>query len=93
MFDKQAAKINLLKERVVEVKKKLATKKEERKANEVLLVHKEEELEKAQTKVEQLGGELTRLYEEVQSLRSQLEQVMVTVAKAVSSFKPRRKLL
>ena len=93
MFDKQAAKINLLKERVVEVNKKLATKKEERKANEVLLVHKEDELEKARTKVEQLGGELTRLCEEVQSLRSQLEQVMVTVAKAVSSFKPRRKLL
>ena len=43
----------------MEAEKKLATKEEELKANEVELVAKVEELEKAQVKVGQLGGELT----------------------------------
>ena len=51
MSNKQAAKINLLKERMVEEEKKLAAKEEELKANEVELVAKAEELEKARTEV------------------------------------------
>ena len=55
---------------MVKAEKKLAAKEEELKSNEVELMAKVEELEKAQTKVEQLGGELTRFHEEVRSLRS-----------------------
>ena len=51
MSNKRVAKVNLLKERVVELKKKLATKEKELKANEVQLVAKGKELEKAQTEV------------------------------------------
>ena len=47
LSDKCAAKINLLKERVVEVEKKLKVKEEELKANEVEFVAKAEELEKS----------------------------------------------
>ena len=47
---------------------------------------KEEELEKARTEVRQLGGELTRLCEEVSSMRSQLEQAKALTAKVVSEF-------
>ena len=65
LFDKWAVKINLLKECVVEVEKKLVAKKEELKANKVQLVAKVKELKKARTEVRQLGGELTRLREEV----------------------------
>ena len=67
-MDKQAAKINLLKERVVEAKKKLVVKEEELKANKVELVAKAKKLKKAWTKVAQFRGELTRLCEEVPSL-------------------------
>ena len=69
LSDKRAAKINLLKERVVVVEKKLAAKEEKLKADEVEFVAKAEELEKAWTEARNLGGELTRFHEEVWSLR------------------------
>ena len=56
LSDKQAANIKLLKESVGEMEKKLVAKHKELKANEVELVAKVEELEKAQTKVAQLRG-------------------------------------
>ena len=86
LSDKQAAKINLLKERVVEAENKLVAKKEELKANEVELVAKAEESEKAWTKVAQPGGELTRLHKEVPSLRAQLDQAKTAAAQAVFEF-------
>ena len=86
LFDKLGAKVNLLKQQVIEAEKKLAAKKEELKANEVELVGKVEKLEKAWAEVRQRGGERTRLYEEVRSLRPQLEQVKAATAKAVSEF-------
>ena len=48
-MDRQAATIKLLKQHVEEAKKKLAAKEEKLKANEVELVAKVEELEKART--------------------------------------------
>ena len=56
LLDKWVAKINLLKEHVVEAEKKLVAKEEELQANEVELVAKVKELEKAQTKATQLRG-------------------------------------
>ena len=55
LSDKRVAKINLLKEHMVEAEKKLAAKEEELEANKVELVAKVEELEKARTEVAQLG--------------------------------------
>ena len=48
--------INLLKKGVVQAEKKLGAKEEELKANEVELVAKAGELEKARIEVVQLGG-------------------------------------
>ena len=76
LSDKWATNIKLLRVHVEEKAKKLAAKEEKLKANEVELVAKVEELEKAQAEVAQLGGELARSREaaaEVPSLRAQLE--------------------
>ena len=86
LSDERAAKINLLKRRVVEAEKKLVATEEELKANKVELVAKVEDLEKAWTEVGQLGGGLTKLRKEVPSLRSQLDQAKVAAAKAISKF-------
>ena len=47
---------------------------------------KAEELKKARTNVAQLGGKLTRLREEVPSLRPQLDQARTAATLAVSEF-------
>ena len=86
LLDKRAAKINLLKECVVEVEKKLAAKEEELKTNEVELVAKVKELKKAQTEVAQLGGELNKLREEAPLLKAQLDQERTTTTQAISEF-------
>ena len=44
------------------------------------------ELKKAWAEIGQLGGELTRLREEVRSLRPQLEQEKTATANAVSEY-------
>ena len=71
---------------MTKAEKKLAAKAEEFKANEIDLVAKVEELKKARTAIEQLGGELARLCEEVRSLRPQLEQTKATTTKAVFKY-------
>ena len=51
------------------MKKKLTTKEEELKTNEIDLVARSKKLEKAQAEIGQLRGELARLYKEVRLLK------------------------
>ena len=84
MSDKRVAKVNLLKEQLVESEKKLTAKEEELKANRIDLVAKSEELEKAWTEMGNLGesllGSIRRLG------RPQLEQAKIAIANAISEY-------
>ena len=64
----------------------VTAKEEELKANEIDLVAKFEELEKARTKIGQLRGELAKFCEGVRLLRPQVEQAKTTVANAVFEY-------
>ena len=57
LSDQQSTKIKLLKEQLAKSEKKLMAKEEEHNTNEIDLVTKSKELEKAQTEIGQLRGD------------------------------------
>ena len=69
LSNQEAARVKLLKEQLAKLEKKLTTKEEELKGNEIDFVAKSEELEKARIKIWKLRREFARLREEVRSLR------------------------
>ena len=84
--EQRAKKIKQLRGQLTESEKKLATKEEELKTNEIELVAMNERLESTQAKVWLLKGELVRLHTNNRSLKDQLGEAKVVAANAVSEY-------
>ena len=71
----------------------MSAKEEELKGNEIDLVAKFKELEKAQAEIGELRGELTKFREEVRSLRPQLKQAKAATVNVFSEYQSLDKMV